>query len=73
LIVSRITDNAADQTGVWSIDDADPDGDATPGQVTTDGSGAALVNIGVTLRTDGSGTPYPSGDYAGTFDVTLEY
>lgn len=73
LIVSRITDNAADQTGVWSVDDADPDGDAIPGQVTTDGSGAALVNIGVTLRTDGSGNPYPSGNYAGTFDVTLEY
>lgn len=73
LIISRITDDAADQAGLWSVDDADPDGDAVAGQVTTSGTGTALVNIGATLRTDGSGTPYPSGTYAGSVDVTLEY
>lgn len=73
LIISQITDNAADQAGLWSVDDADPDGDAIPGQITTSGTGTALINIGATLRTDGSGTPYPSGTYAGSVDVTLEY
>lgn len=73
LVVSQITDDAADQAGLWSVDDADPDGDAIPGQVTTSGTGTALVNIGATLRTDSTNTPYPSGDYAGSFDVTLEY
>lgn len=73
LIIARITDNATNQAGQWSVDDADPDGDSVPGQVMTNGSGEALVNIGVTLRTDNSGDPYQSGTYAGSVDVTLEY
>lgn len=73
LIVSRIVDNAADQAALWSVDDADPDGDATPGLVTTNGAGEAIVNIGVSIRTENTDTPYQSGNYVGSFNVTLEY
>ncbi len=73
LIISEIVDDAANQAGHWSVDDGNPDGDAVPGQVQTSGTGTAIIQIGVSLRTDGSGTPYPSGQYEGSFDVTLEY
>lgn len=73
LIIAAITDDSADQAASWSVDDATPDASATPGQFTTSGTGSATVNIGISIRTDGSGTPYPSGTYEGSFDVTLEY
>lgn len=73
LVISRIIDDATDQNGLWSVDDASPDASATSGQIMTSGTGTATVQIGVSIRTDGSGTPYPSGEYEGSFSVTLEY
>ena len=73
LIITQITDNAAAQTGLWSSSNANPDASATNGIVTTNNNGEAVVNIGMTLKTDGGSQPYPSGTYVGTFDVTLEY
>lgn len=73
LVVSRIADDAALQNGGWSADSGSSDGDAVPGRIQTGNDGAARINIGVTLRTDGSGTAYPSGTYVGSLEVTLEY
>lgn len=73
LIIAEITDDSGDQAALWSADDPSPDASATPGRFTTSGTGTATVNMGVTLRTDGSGIPYPSGNYEGSFDVILEY
>lgn len=73
IVVARIFDDMPTQAGAWSVDDADPDGDATPGQGVTDGSGEITINIGAALRTADTSTPYQAGDYEGSFDVILEY
>lgn len=73
IVVARIVDDMPGQPGAWSVDDADPDGDAVAGEGVTDGAGAITINIGVTLRTENTNDRYQSGDYEGTFDVTLEY
>ncbi len=73
IIVARIGDNMPDQVGAWSVDDADPDGDAISGQGMTNGSGAITVNVGATLRTADTNAPYQPGDYEGSFDVILAY
>lgn len=73
IVVARIGDDMPDQAGAWSVDDADPDGDAVPGQGMTDGGGAITFNIGATLRTADTNDPYQSGTYEGSFDIILEY
>lgn len=73
IVVARIGDDMPDQAGAWSVDDADPDGDAVPGQGMTDAGGAITFNIGATLRTADTNDPYQSGTYEGSFDVILEY
>jgi hypothetical protein len=73
IVVSRIGDDMANQAGEWSIDDGNPDADATPGQAMTNGSGELTVNIGASLRTEDTNDRYQSGDYEGSFDVVLEY
>lgn len=73
IIVARIVDDMPSQSGAWSVDDADPDGDAIAGEGITDNTGAISLNIGVTLRTENTNDRYQSGDYEGSFDVTLEY
>lgn len=73
IVVSRIFDDMPTQAGLWSIDDADPDNDATTGRGMTDGSGELTINIGAAIRTESTNVRYESGFYEGTFDVILEY
>ena len=73
IIISRIGDDMPDQAGAWSVDDADPDGDALPGRGVTSGTGTITVNIGASLRTADTSDPYQPGDYEGSFDVILAY
>lgn len=44
-----------------------------PPSVTTNGSGAATLLFGATLRTSGSGSMYPDGNYSGLVDITVNY
>ena len=39
----------------------------------TNGAGSLTLNVGATLRTDGSGTLYNDGNYAGTYTLTINY
>lgn len=41
--------------------------------VTTDGTGAATINVGAVLKTKTGGNQYKDGLYAGTYDLTVNY
>lgn len=73
IVVAHIGDDMPDQAGAWSVDDASPDADAIAGQGVTDGMGAITVNIGATLRSANTASPYQPGAYEGSFDVMLAY
>lgn len=45
----------------------------TNGPFVTTPGGTLTVLIGATLRTSGDMTPYQSGPYTGTFDITFDY
>jgi|GEM_PF-4223699 len=73
ITVSAIGDDMATQAGSWSVDDADPDGDAVAGEGVTSATGTLTINVGASLRTANTNDPYQSGDYEGSFDIILAY
>lgn len=45
----------------------------TDGPYTTTAGGTLTIRYGATLRSSGSGVPYQSGPYTGSYDVTFDY
>jgi len=47
--------------------------DDTGGAPVTDGAGGLVVNVGATLNTIASATPYEDGAYSGAYTVSINY
>ncbi len=45
----------------------------SPSPSFTNGIGTLILNVGATLRTDGSGRLYDDGDYESTYTLTINY
>jgi hypothetical protein len=77
LNITGILDNLAGTAGACTSADpfveADPLTECTEGDDVTDGSGELTFNVGLSLSTTSTATPYASGDYDGEIEVTISY